>query len=72
MAVYTENPAGNQAASPTDNSDGIHPRRKGVEIVVSAFLPGQFFHGPRPGRNFPIWNDDENWVHRVATAEALR
>jgi hypothetical protein len=41
------------------------------EVVESAPLPRHFYRGPRPGRNFPIWDDNENWERRVAEVSAL-
>ena len=62
----------NQAVHPAEDSGEIQPRRKvGVVIVRSAELGSPFFHGPRPGRNFPIWNDNEDWARRVAEADCF-
>jgi hypothetical protein len=61
-----------QAAHPPENSGEIHPRRKtGVVIVRSAELGSPFFHGPRPGRSFPVWDDNEDWSRRMASVRAL-
>lgn len=61
-----------QAAHPPENSGEIHAtRRVGREIVYSASLSARYFHGPRPGRNFPIWDDNEDWARRVAEVGAL-
>ena len=70
MEVYTEDAVENQAAHPTDNSGEIQPRRKigRVVIVHSAELGSSFFHGPRPGKNFPIWDANEAWQRLVTEA----
>jgi hypothetical protein len=72
MEVDTEVGLETQAVHPQENPGEIQPRRKvGVEIVCSADLTTRFFHGPRPGRNFPICGDNEDWARRVASVSAL-
>lgn len=71
MQTLQESAVENQAAHLSDNSGEVHPKRKvGVEIVRSADLTSRFFHGPRRGGAFPIFNDNEFWAHRVARAGA--
>ncbi len=41
-------------------------RKIGVEIVRSADLTSQFYHGPR--HYFPITDENEAWARRVAKA----
>jgi len=72
MQTVQEVPVENQAANPTDNLGGVQARRKvGVEVVHSSDLASLFFRGPRPGRNFPIWYDNEAWARRVAEVGTL-
>ena len=62
-----QNVAGeNQAESQTDNCDAVLSARKnGVEIVRSVALASEFFHGPKPGRCFPVMT--RAWRYKVAT-----
>lgn len=73
MKSLEEVGVGGQAEHPRENSGEIHPGRKvGIEIVRSASLPGRFFYGPRPRRDFPILHGNTDWSRRVAEAGALR
>lgn len=61
-----------QAKHPAENSGEIQPRRKvGVVIVRSAELGSSFFHGPRPARNFPVFDDNEDWERRLTDADCF-
>ncbi len=72
MGTLNQAVVASQAAPLTENLGEIHSRRKvGVEIVRSAELGSPFFHGPQPGRNFPVRDDNEDWLRRVEEASAL-
>jgi hypothetical protein len=61
-----------QAEHSPQHSGEIQPRRKvGMVIVRSDDLTKRFFRGPKPGRNFPVWDENEDWSRRVAEAGAL-
>jgi hypothetical protein len=60
-----------QAVNFPENSNEPIPPVRGIEIVRSADLTMRFFHGPRPGRNFPICDENEDWSRRVASVSAL-
>ena len=63
MSQITHSGISRKNKSRQENLGEIQPRRKvGLVIVRSADLGSSFFHGPRPGRNFPVWNDNENWA----------
>jgi len=44
----------------------------GVEVVRSADLESCYFRGPRPGRSFRVFTDNEAWAELLAAASVAQ